>query len=168
MLEKHQTTTFPKFRFQIVLRPYRSASAKTLNIFIWMMAIVWAGVALGFSIAGAWPVTGFLGLDILVLYVALHWNNRTGLACETINLLDNALTIEKVDAKGQHKNWSFQPYWVRVEIVENAQGRSILTLQSHGKSITIGAFLTNDARMDLARALNQELAAIKDNGPRSV
>ena len=97
------------------------------------MATTWASVALRFSAAGAWPVTGFLGLDVIALYTALHWNNRTGLACETINLSDNELIVEKVDLKGQRQSWSFQPYWVRLELAEDVQGRSILILQSHDK-----------------------------------
>jgi uncharacterized membrane protein len=160
MLEQHQKTLEAEFRFQTVLRPYRSASTKTLNIIIWVMATAWAIVALGFSAAGAWPVTGFLGIDVLALYIALHWNNRAGLACELINLLDNELIIEKVDLKGRSQSWSFQPYWVRIELAEDLQGRSILTLQSHGKSITIGTFLTNEARKDLAQALKHELALL--------
>jgi uncharacterized membrane protein len=160
MLEQHQKTLEAEFRFQTVLRPYRSASTKTLNIIIWVMATAWAIVALGFSAAGAWPVTGFLGIDVLALYIALHWNNRAGLACELINLLDNELIIEKVDLKGRSQSWSFQPYWVRIELAEDLQGRGILTLQSHGKSITIGTFLTNEARKDLAQALKHELALL--------
>jgi hypothetical protein len=62
---------------------------------------------LGFSRVGAWPVTGFLGLDVVLLYFALHWNNRTGRAYEFINLTDNALTIEKTGPWGQQKSWSF-------------------------------------------------------------
>jgi uncharacterized membrane protein len=168
MLEQHQKTLKPGFWFQPVLRPYRSASTKTLNIIICVMATTWVSVALGFSAAGAWPVTGFLGLDVIALYIALHWNNRTGFACETINLSDNKLIVEKVDLKGQRQSWSFQPYWVRLELAEDVQGRSILTLQSHDKLITIGTFLTNDAREGRARSLKHELALLMKSGPTSV
>jgi uncharacterized membrane protein len=107
-------------------------------------------------------------LDVIALYIALHWNNRTGLACETINLSDTELIVENVDLRGQHQSWSFQPYWVRLELAEDVQGRSILTLQSHDKSITVGTFLTNDAREGRARSLKHELALLMKSGPTSV
>ncbi|MBT3767765.1 MAG: DUF2244 domain-containing protein [Rhodospirillaceae bacterium] len=167
-MPKQQQQTLPlKIRFQTVLRPHRSASAKTINTLIYIMAGLWAIVALGFSSVGAWPVTGFLGLDVVLLYFALHWNNRTGRAYECIDLTEDTLTIEKIDPWGHHQSWSFQPYWLRVELAK-IQGQTQLALRSHGESLTIGAFLTHDERKNLALTLRHELAVLMGCGPNPV
>jgi uncharacterized membrane protein len=75
----------------------------------------------------------------------LHWNNRAGRAYESIDLTEDTLTIDKIDPWGHHQSWSFQLYLLRVELAKMDQGRNQLALKSHGKSITIGAFLTNGA-----------------------
>ena len=167
-MPKQQQQTLPlKIRFQTVLRPHRSASAKTINTLIYIMAGLWAIVALGFSSVGAWPVTGFLGLDVVLLYFALHWNNRAGRAYECIDLTEDTLTIEKIDPWGHHQSWSFQPYWLRVELAK-IQGQTQLALRSHGESLTIGAFLTHDERKNLALTLRHELAVLMGCGPNPV
>ncbi|MBT4702391.1 MAG: DUF2244 domain-containing protein [Rhodospirillaceae bacterium] len=166
--QSHPQTLPLGTRFQTVLRPHRSASVKAINTLIYIMAGLWAIVALGFSSVGAWPVMGFLGLDVVLLYSALHWNNRTGRAYESIDLTEDTLTIEKIDPWGHHQSWSFQPYWLRVELAKMEQGRTQLALRSHGKSLTIGAFLTDAERENLANTLRHELAVLMGCGPRPV
>ena len=56
---------------------------------------------------------------------------------------------------------SFQPYWVRVEMDDPPEHESQLRLVSHGRSVTIGSFLTPDERLDLAQALRGELARLR-------
>ena len=112
-------------------------------------------------------MTGFLGLDVVLLYFALHWNNRTGRAYECIDLTEDTLTIEKIDPWGHHQSWSFQPYWLRVELAK-IQGQTQLALRSHGESLTIGAFLTHDERKNLALTLRHELAVLMGCGPNPV
>ena len=45
-----------------------------------------AAVGAGFVLIGAWPVTGFLGLDVLLLYLAFRWNYRQARRAELIRL----------------------------------------------------------------------------------
>jgi uncharacterized membrane protein len=56
---------------------------------------------------------------------------------------------------------SFQPYWVRVEFDDPPSHESQLRLTSHGRSVTIGAFLSPDERHDLARDLIAELDRLR-------
>ena len=64
--------------FDAVLYPNRSLG--TAGFYSLMAAIVTvsAGVGAAFVLAGAWPVSGFLGLDVLLLYLAFRWNYRDG------------------------------------------------------------------------------------------
>jgi uncharacterized membrane protein len=38
-----------------------------------------------FLAAGAWPVLGFFGLDVLLVYIAFRLNYRSGRLYETLN-----------------------------------------------------------------------------------
>ena len=164
-MPKQQQQTLPlKIRFQTVLRPHRSASAKTINTLIYIMAGLWAIVALGFSSVGAWPVTGFLGLDVVLLYFALHWNNRTGRAYECIDLTEDTLTIEKIDPWGHHQSWSFQPYWARVRLeveeTEDVGSHGSVLVTSHGRGVHLGRFLAPEERQSFAEALGSALGRL--------
>jgi len=144
--------------FDAVLRPYRSLSR--LGFAVMMGCVAGGGVAVGvaFLMAGAWPVTGFCGLEILLLYVFFRLNYRDGRAYETVRLTDDALTVRRVAPSGRAETWRFQPFWLRVSIDEPPAHHSQITLASHGRTLAIGAFLTPHERLELARAIRAALA----------
>ena len=149
--------------FSTVLRPHRSATVKAIRVVIGLMAVIWLLAGMGFLAAGAWPVFGFLGLGVLLLYAALHIHLRGGRTFEAIDLTDRALIVRRVSYRGRQQNWSFQPYWMQVILDDPPARPSRLELRSHGRSLVIGAFLTDDERQRLAGALRQALARL--SGP---
>ncbi len=151
------TDVGPAARFSIVLRPYRSASLSAINtVVLWVggISLVAGG---GFFLAGAWPVVGFLGLEILLLYGALRLSLSRGRTVETIDLTDEALTVSHTNHWGNQRTWSFQPHWLRVEIEESPGNQDRLFLCSHGRALAIGGFLTAPERHDLAVRLRRAL-----------
>ena len=77
------------------------------------------GTGLFFYLLGAWPVIGFMGLDVALIYVAFTLNFRALRLYETVDLTQEALTVTRVAPSGQSQSWSFNPYWVRL----SASGR---------------------------------------------
>ncbi|MCP5367288.1 MAG: DUF2244 domain-containing protein [Hyphomicrobiales bacterium] len=147
--------------FSTELRPHRSARLRSLQTLVLLIAVVWFVVGLAFAIAGAWPIIGFLGAEVLLLYGALVWNLRAGSAHEVIDLTADALTVRRVNHWGQRQDWTFQPYWLRVEL-EHPPGRSSrLTIASHGRRLVIGAFLPPREREDLAERLRGALLDLR-------
>ena len=65
---------------------------------------------------GAWPVFGFFGLDVLLLYWAFRLNYRHAAAYEEVQLTPAALTVRKVNHRGIAREWVLNPLWVRLEI----------------------------------------------------
>jgi uncharacterized membrane protein len=122
---------------------------------------VLASVAIGagFTLAGAWPVTGFLGLDVLLLYLAFRWNYRAGRCAELIRLDRDGLCVRQVRPSGRTREWRFEPHWVRVTMDDPPHHDSQLVLSSHGRSLVIGAFLTAQERLEVANALRTALSA---------
>jgi uncharacterized membrane protein len=125
------------------------------------VCLVSFGTGLLFYLLGAWPVIGFMGLDVLLIYVAFKLNYRAGRVYETVELKEDALTVTRVQASGNAERWSFNPYWVQLKL-ESRIGRSTqLSLVSHGTRLTIASFLSDHEREDFADALLAALVAAK-------
>jgi uncharacterized membrane protein len=152
--------------FDAVLEPHRSLSRS--GFLTLMTAIVVISFAAGFAFAlmGAWPVIGFFGLDAALVLFAFKVNYRDARMYETVRLTEEALTVVRVNASGRIQRWSFQPYWLKVDIDDDPGQAGKLRLTSHGKSLVIGAFLAPHERADFARAL--ETALYKMRQPPAV
>lgn len=144
--------------FDAVLRPNRSLSPRG---FFWLM-VGFGGLCfvtgIGFVTAGAWPIVGFFGLDVLILYIAFKASYRAGNLYETVTLADGELHVRRVYPSGGSRQWRFQSTWLRVDMDDPPEHQSQLTVSSHGRTLAIGAFLTPDERLDLAHALRDALA----------
>ena len=114
-------------------------------------------IGVGCALAGAWPVAGFLGLDVLLLYLAFRLVRRQAQRREHIRLDPTGLRVLRVDADGVAREWRFEPCWVQVVMDDPPRSDSWLTLASHGLSLRVGAFLTPPERLELARALRGAL-----------
>jgi uncharacterized membrane protein len=77
--------------FRAILLPHRSLGRKG---FIVLMSVV-SGISfltgLAFFMLGAWPVLGFCGLDVLLIYGAFRLNYRAARLHELIELSENEL-----------------------------------------------------------------------------
>ena len=60
--------------YVITLWPYRSLSLKGFRIFMAVLASLMSLIATGFFLLGAWPVIGFLGAEILIVWFAFKMN----------------------------------------------------------------------------------------------
>jgi uncharacterized membrane protein len=145
-------------RHSFVLHPYRSLS---VGGFLVLMAL-YGGVSfmagLYFLSLGAWPITGFLGVDVLLLYLAFRASYRAARKIETIEIGDGHCEVTACDGGGRQVNERFQSYWLRVELTELASGGSQLRLTSRGRALVVGRFLSEPERRELAVALRSALA----------
>ena len=113
---------------------------------------------------GAWPVMGFMGLDVLLIYLAFRINYRDGRIYETLCMTRQELQVTKVNYHGRSRSWSFQPAWLQVHIDNPVQHDSALTLRSHGRSLIVGSFLTPEERAEVANALSDALMEARRAG----
>jgi uncharacterized membrane protein len=115
--------------------------------------------------AGAWPVFGFMGLDILIVYLALRVSYRRGRVSELLELDEHALTVERTDPAGRRRSWRLQPAWLRVELSEPILPQTPVILRSHGETLPVGVFLHPEQRREVARDLRQALERWRRPGP---
>lgn len=144
--------------FEVVLRPYRSLSPRGF----WLLMAVISGICfaagVAFSMLGAWPVFGFLGLDVLAIYIAFRLSYRRARLFETVRLQHDMLEIRRVHPDGRVEEWSLPPNWLSVEVEGRANSATgAVRLRSHGREVRIGRFLSPPQRHDLARALREAL-----------
>lgn len=144
--------------FRAILRPHRSLGPRGFLILMTLLCAVNFGVGLTFWMLGAWPIMGFCGLDVLLVYLAFRASYRSGRAFEAIELSHGELTLTRVDPRGASERFSFNPYWVRVLLSETVEGRTVLSLTSHGRTLVFGQFLSDDERREIAEALKGALA----------
>ncbi len=144
--------------FDARLSPHRSLGPRGFLVLMGVIGTAGFGAALVFFVMGAWPVIGFMGLDVALVYVAFRMNYRHGRTYETLRLSRSHLVVERVDPWGEKTVWRFQPDWLQVLIDDPPRPDSELMLRSHGHSLAIGRFLTPPERLDLAKALRAALA----------
>ena len=144
--------------FDAVLHPHRSLGRTGFLILMGCVSLVCFAAGILFYVAGAWPVVGFLGLDVILVYVAFKLNYHGARLIERVRLTPNRLEIERVTPSGRITRWDFQPYWVRVALHDSGESHCRLTLSSHDREVTLGKFLTPDERKSLCSALKTALA----------
>lgn len=151
-------TASPPFEF--VLHPNHALSTAGSIAVMAGVGLVGGAVGIAFLLWGAWPVTGFLGSAMLGLFAAFRWIGRQSRRRETIRLEPGALTVRRVDPRGQADEIRFEPYWARVRLEQGGRAHRLL-IGSHGRSIEIGRFLTADDKATLARALDEALSRVR-------
>jgi uncharacterized membrane protein len=149
------------YLFDAILQPNSSLDPKGFMILISAIASVSFLAGMIFMAAGAWPVAGFIGLDVALIYLAFKTNYRWARMYETVRLSSDSLLVERVSPSGKVQRWRFQPYWLRIDLRSPGAHDSQLILSSHGKRLRIGAFLSPDERVELADALTGALARLR-------
>ena len=148
--------------FSALITPHRSLGSVG---FLVLMA-VFGGVSfiagIAFLLMGAWPVFGFFGLDVLLLYWAFRLNYRHAAAYEEVTMTPVALTVRKVSHRGAVREWVLNPLWVKLDKVVHVEfGIERLFLVSRGKQLAIASFLGPDEKASFAQALGNALAEAK-------
>ena len=148
-------------KFRAVLTPSRSLTREGFYALMALFAGINAIGAAFFFIAGAWPVSGFMGLDVLLLWLAFRMNYRDGRYAERIELTPEELVLERIAPSRRIEERRFARPWVRVELEEDAERELVgrLFLRSRGESAEIASFLGAAERKSFADALKAALRA---------
>ena len=140
-----------------VLAPHRSLQRRGFNVLMLVLGAVSFVYGLFFILMGAWPVFGFLGLDVLLIWLAFRASYRSARQREHVRLVEDSLTVERTDVRGEQRHWRFQPYWLRVDFEEQDEATNRLSIRSHGRSLALAAFLGPEQRRDFAGRLQRAL-----------
>jgi uncharacterized membrane protein len=155
--------------FSARLTPHRSLGRAGFLVLMLLFGAVSFVAGILFWIVGAWPVFGFFGLDVLLLYWAFRLNYRAARVCEEIVVTASELTVRKIGARGPVAEWTFNPLWTRLDREEHAEyGLERLFLVSRGRKLPVASFLGPDEKADFAAALAAALGEAKRGLTRTV
>jgi uncharacterized membrane protein len=145
---------------KFVLTPHRSLSRKGFLLIMGTIAGLNLVGGTVFWLLGAWPVVGFMGLDVLLIWWAFKSNFAAARCAERIEVTDQELILERLLPGRPPLESRFVRGWVRVELEEDRERELIgrLYLNARHKRTEIGSFLSPAERKTLAGALKQALA----------
>lgn len=144
--------------FSATLTPHRSLGRVGFLVLMLLFGAVSFATGMLFLVIGAWPVLGFFGFDVLLLYLAFRLNYWHAKAYEEVTVTPSALKVRKVSHLGRARVWVLNPLWVRLDKVEVEEfGIDRLFLVSRGKTLSIATFLGPDEKAGFARELGKAL-----------
>lgn len=141
-----------------VLEPPRSLSTRGLNRVMLILGAFSAVFSLGFLLVGAWPVVGFLGVEILALWLVFRWSFRAQTARTYVRVTADEVDVRKVDGWGRERRASMASHFARVEFDRTATGPNALRLATSRTAYPLGEFLTPRERETFARRLMQAIS----------
>ena len=141
-----------------VLEPPRSLSTRGLNRVMLILGVFSAVFGLGFLLVGAWPVVGFLGVEILALWLVFRWSFRAQTARTYVRVTADEVDVRKVEGWGRERRASMASHFTRVEFDRTATGPNALRLATSRSVYPLGEFLTPRERETFARRLMQAIS----------
>jgi len=148
--------------FQAMLTPHRSLGRRGFAILMGALLFGWLVTGMIFLSRGAWPVFGFFGLDVMLVYICFKLNYRAARAREEVSVSRTSLDIRKVAPSGRAQDHHFNPFWAKFAVARhNEIGITRMAVEGQGRSVPIGGFLNPDDRESFATAFSRALATAK-------
>ncbi|MGL4495493.1 MAG: DUF2244 domain-containing protein [Beijerinckiaceae bacterium] len=153
--------------FSAHIRPHRSLGADARRLVITLVAVAGIISSIPFMIVGAWPVAGYFGLDVLLLWIAFRVNQNRAAELEEVLVTPVQLYMRRIGHRGDTAEWRFNPAWVRIERGREDEefGLHDLSIVSGPTRVAVARHLSPLERADFARAFEAGLAQAR-RGPR--
>jgi uncharacterized membrane protein len=154
--------------YAVTLAPHRSLSQRGFMLVMAGVGAVSLAAGTVFLAMGAWPIFGFFGLDVLLVYVAFRASFHSGRAREHILVTPSVLEIRREPARGRKTTTRLNPFWTRLwREDDDEHGTLDVALISGARTVPVGRFLGPDQKAALATDLSQALATVKRGVTRS-
>ena len=113
------------------------------------------GIALVFTLRGAWMVLAFALVESAAVGAALLYYARHALDQERIRLADGWLLVERRDGARVLES-RLDPHHTRVSLADLGM-RTLIVLEARGERVDVGRYLTPPARQEVVRQLRRAL-----------
>jgi uncharacterized membrane protein len=166
----HAPATDPEpMLFSAVVTPHRSLSRTGFLIVMAAIGSVSFAAGMVFLMLGAWPVFGFFGLDVLLVYWAFRANYRAAEAHEEVTVTASELRVRRVSPRGKVSEWKINPLWVKLDRETHEEfGIEHLFLVSRGQRLAVASFLGPQEKESFAAALGTAIVEAKRGPTRTV
>ena len=143
--------------YRITLYPYRSLNKTGFFLLMFVLGLFSFIAGIMFMLKGAWPVFGFFGLDVLLVYIFFKINFKSGKKKEIIILTKNQLIVEFYNSKNVFKTYKLDPNWLKINLTKIKNETTKLQISSKNKSIVVGSFLRYQEKAEVLRSLQKAL-----------
>jgi uncharacterized membrane protein len=148
--------------FAASLTPHRSLSPRGRRLVVALLAILCSIPGIAFFAMGAWPVVGFMGLDVLAVWWALSASSRSGRQEEHVTLYPDALEVRQVSETGTERTSRFELFFTQFVVERDDDRVTGLLLKSRERSLPLGTFLNPDDKASFAKVFSVALARAKN------
>ena len=154
------SVTQPGVEFSAALRPHRSLSPHGFALLMTAVGGVFFLFGIFFIALGAWPVFGFLGLDVLIVYLAFRRSFADAEVREIVEVTGHEVVLYNARPTKPVTECRFPRPWVRVHLDEDHERELIgsLALVYAGRRTEFASFLAPEERKSLAAALKAAVA----------
>ncbi|KIN61520.1 DUF2244 domain containing protein [Sulfitobacter noctilucae] len=147
---------------QMRLWPHQSLPARGFAAFIlttFTLILIPTMALLGTVLL--WGLLPFVLMAVAGMYFALQHNHKSRLIEEVLTLDGSSAHLVHRTPKGEVKEWQCNRYWTQVMKYErDGPVPQYVTLRGEGREVEIGAFLSEEERVelydDLQRSLQRE------------
>jgi uncharacterized membrane protein len=139
------------------LHPHRSLSNLGFLVLMGVLGVAMAIAGTLYALTGAWPVLGFFGLDILLVYLAFRLSYKAGRAREQVRVGRDAIWVTRHHATGHRQDFTMQTAFSSVELLRPEAHDCQLRLRSHAGLLVLGAFLPPPERAEFGTALRSAI-----------
>jgi uncharacterized membrane protein len=144
-----------------VLRPNRSLSLRAFSRLMLVLGAISFAASMVFVLNGAWPVMGFFGLEVFLIWLAFRLSYKQGRLFERVRVTPALIHVERVQPNGAARYWAVAPIWARVEHEEEGPASEAVRLIGGPNRVALGRFLAPEERQSFADALRGAIAKAK-------
>lgn len=143
--------------YTVTATPNCSLSPVGRSVFFILITAVSVAIAVGFTMAGAWPVLPFASVELLALWLAFRHVRCHQHDFERLIVAGDKVTMEHCE-RDHTSRFEFNRYWARVVLDCSAFGSDCyLAVASHGREVAFGRFMSDEERITVARQLKSFL-----------
>lgn len=109
-----------------------------------------------------WGLLPFFVLTLGALWFAIQASYRTGEVSEELRLWPDRVLLTRHDRRRPPRTWEANPHWIRTAL-HQTEGPvpNYLTLTGSGRTVEIGAFLSEEERLDLMPEIEDALRRLR-------
>lgn len=139
--------------FEAAILPHRSLSRRGGQILIGLFCAASVLTGVRFWLMGAWPVAGFLAIELGLAAFLLWLHQRSAREMEWLQLSSDSIRVVRTDPDGRKRETRLATGWLLVELEERPGRVPGLLLRAPGRRVEVAQALGDAAKRDLAQAL---------------
>lgn len=148
--------------FEAAIMPHRSLSPRGRRMLIGGICALLLLTGTRFWIIGAWPVAGFIVVELGLAGFLLWQHQRSARCVELLLLSPDAIRVVRTDPDGRKRETRLSTGWLMVELEERPGRVPGLLLCAPGRRLEVAAALGDEAKRDLAQALRDAVHDVRN------